>query len=487
MRVIRPQVLAAFATIFPIAVVGGRAEIAQSAPARPNQELATQVPADALLAQLNDSMRQVAAAVSPAVVQIEVSGFGTAEEGQERNTAVIVRRHSIGAGMIVASDGYIMTNAHVVAGAKRIRVMLSPTVTDTPARIPAGRGRMLEARLIGVEEAADLALLKVDADNLPALRFNLDHAPQPGELVFAIGSPNGLQNTVTLGVISSAPRQPDPDHPMVYLQTDAPINQGNSGGPLIDVTGAAIGLNTFILSRGGGSEGLGFAIPARIVDYVYQSLRKQGRVDRIEINVVPQVITPTMADGLGLAQDWGVMIADVLPGGLADAAGVKAGDIVEAVDGTPVLSLTEFAAALYQHPPDGFLALDLVRGGERLLIRVACLPARSRLDRFGAVPDPVTNRVDVLGILGLDVDRRICSLMPEIRLDAGVLVLGHARGFDSVESGLLAGDVIHAVNRTPVESVSELKSAVSQLTPGESVVLRIERLGVFHYLAFEME
>ena len=155
-----------------------------------------------------------------------------------------------------------------------------------------------------------------------------------------------------MGVISSAWRQPDPDSPMVYLQTDAPLNAGNSGGPLVDVTGAVVGLNTFILSSGGGSEGLGFAIPARVVSFVYQSLRKYGHVDHVEIGVVAQTVTHTMAEGLGLAQNWGVVIADITTYGPAEAAGIKPQDVILAVDGRSMLSLTGFDVALYQHPPN---------------------------------------------------------------------------------------------------------------------------------------
>ncbi|HEY4677066.1 MAG TPA: trypsin-like peptidase domain-containing protein [Candidatus Angelobacter sp.] len=210
---------------------------------------------------------------------------------------------------------------------------------------------MLNAKVIGLQKETDLALLKVEAKDLPTLRFRLDRPPQTGELVFAIGSPEGLQNSVSMGVISSTWRQTDPDDPMVYLQTDAPINPGNSGGPLVDVTGAVLGLNTFILSSGRGSEGLGFAIPARIVDFVYQGLRKYGHVNRIEIGAVVQPITPTISTGLGLAQNWGVIISDVVPLGPAYAAGIKAGDVVAAMDGRPVLTLNAFAAALASSIP----------------------------------------------------------------------------------------------------------------------------------------
>lgn len=304
------------------------------------KQVVSRVPVD-MLSQLSGSLQQLASKVSPAVVQIEVSGFGPAEDSTRRDTALVVRQHAIGSGVIVDPDGYIITNAHVVEGAQRIRVILwhAPATFDDVSS--SGNMHVLNAKVVGLQKEADLALLKVEASNLPVLRFRVDDSPQPGELVIAVGSPGGLQNSVSLGVISSAWRQPNPDNPMVYLQTDAPINPGNSGGPLLDVTGAVVGLNTFMLSNGGGSEGLGFAIPARIVNFVYQSLRKYGHVYRTEIGAVAQTITPTIAEGLGLAQNSGVVIADVAPDGPAEIAGIKPEDVVLAVDGRPVLSITQ--------------------------------------------------------------------------------------------------------------------------------------------------
>lgn len=487
MKVVPSTVAAVLATALALGGVCVPVAFCSSATGGHGRNAGSSVPANGVVAQLSDTLHQLAAQVSPAVVQIEVSGLGLTEDRHGRSAALIERRHSIGAGIIVDAGGYIMTNAHVVEGAQRVRVMLSPAVAAAPGSSLAARGRRLDARVVGVEELADLALLKVEADDLPTVRLNLDRSPQPGELVVAIGSPNGLQNTVTLGVISAGSRQPDPDHPMVYLQTDAAINQGNSGGPLVDVSGAVVGLNTFILSRGGGSEGLGFAIPARIVDFVYQSLRQHGRVDRVEIGVVPQVITPTMAEGLGLAQDWGVVMADVFPGGPAEAAGLKVGDIVVEIDGSPVVSLMEFAAALYQHPRDELLEMAALRGDGRVSLEVSCLPARDLTDVLGAARDPARSRVAALGILGLDVNDKVRSAMPDLRVGAGVLVIGHARSFDSVETGLLTGDVIHAVNRMPVDSVEQLRSRVGRLQPGDSAVLTIERMGLFQYMAFEMD
>lgn len=453
---------------------------------RAGQQVVSRIPAD-MLAQLSGSLRELASKVSPAVVQIEVSGFGVSEKSDPKDAALIVRQHAIGSGVIVDPGGYIMTNLHVVAGAQRIRVVLPvPTNTTEVASGPLNV-QVLDAKLIGSQKETDLALLKINARNLPTLRFNLEREPQPGELVFAIGSPEGLQNSVTMGVISSALRQPDPDNPMVYLQTDAPINPGNSGGPLVDVTGAVVGLNTFILTNNGGYQGLGFAIPARVVDFVYQSLRKYGRVYRTEFGAVVQTVTPTMAAGLGWTQDWGVVIADLVHRGPADSAGIKPGDIIVAIDGNPVPGLSGFVKALYLHPPEDVLRVDALRGTQKLLFEIPAVQARDRIDQLADVADPVKNRIERLGIFGVTLDRELRSLVSDMRIARGVVVVGQAQGFNSVDTGLRPGDVIHSLNRTPIESIEQLQSAVAQLKPGDAAVLRIERQRQFQYLAFEME
>jgi serine protease Do len=435
------------------------------------------------LAQLNQSLQQLVKRVSPAVVQIEVSGFGAAQESNRRETALIVRQHGIGSGVIVAPDGYIMTNAHVIDGAQKIRVVMM--VPPTPLFDVSSAGRtVLDAKVVGVHRESDLALLKVEATNLPALNFRVDPAAQPGELVFAIGSPEGLQNSATMGVISAALRQPDPDSPMVYLQTDTPINPGNSGGPLVDVNGAVVGLNTFIMSSTGGSEGLGFAIPSRIVEFIYQSLRKDGHVHHIEIGVLAQQITPPMAKALRLAQNFGVMITDVAPQGPAGVAGIHAEDIVLSVDGQPVVGLTGFTAALYQHRPDDIVKVMVLRGTEKRSFNVPAVIVRDRMDQLADLADPLKSHIGALGVLAVDFDSK---LFPEVRLPSGALVIGVARGFNSTDTGLQPGDLIHSLNRVPIESTDQLKAAVSQLKTGQAAALQIERHGQFQYLAFEME
>jgi serine protease Do len=194
-----------------------------------------------------------------------------------------------------------------------------------------------------------------------------------------------------------------------------------------------------------------------------------------------------MAEGLGLAQNWGVVIADVVPQGPADAAGIKPEDVIVAVDGQPMLGLPGFAAALCLHPPDQALKIDARRGTQKLSFDVPAILARDRMDQLADVADPTKSHIGLLGIIGLSFDDELHSLLPDVRMGTGVIVVGQAPGFNSVNTGLRAGDVIHSLNRTPVASVEQLRTAVAHLKPGDSAVLRIERLGQFQYLAFEME
>src|SRR3977135_4667356 len=323
------------------------------------------------LRELDSSLEAVVAKVSPAVVQIVVTGYGPSEDHGHTNTAVIVREHAIGSGVIVDPDGYIMTNAHVVEGAQRIRVILPPPPTDSPLEPqPVRAGQILEAKLLGTHKASDLALLKVEASNLPALDLGNESRVRQGQLVLAIGSPEGMRDSVTMGVVSSVARQPDPDNAMVYIQTDASMNPGNSGGPLVDVDGNVVGINTMMLSAGGGSEGLGFAIPAVIVNFDYWNLRNYGHVQRVGIGARAKTITPTLAEGLDLARSWGAIISDTLPGGMAEAAGLRVQDIVLAIDDHPILGLPDFMAALYLHHADQVLKMDVIRARSRMSFNI---------------------------------------------------------------------------------------------------------------------
>ena len=251
-----------------------------------------------LLHRLDNSVVSLVQQVSPAVVQVLVSGYGEVEQHGHTDTALIGRQRSLGSGFIVDPEGYIITNAHVVEGAVRVRVVLfSSENSNSPHATLRSKPTTMDARVVGVHAETDLALLKIEASGLPSLPFGRYQDVRQGQLVFAFGSPEGLSNSVTSGVVSSIARQPDPDRPMVFIQTDAPINPGNSGGPLVDIEGRVVGINTYILTQGGGNEGIGFAIPSGVVHRIYDQLRKQGHVHRQEIGASVQTITATLAAG----------------------------------------------------------------------------------------------------------------------------------------------------------------------------------------------
>ena len=455
-------------------------EVGKAVGSRPSE-------APPVLQQLNSALESLVAKVSPAVVQILVTGFGAVEESNKTQTALIARQHAVGSGVIVDADGYIMTNAHVVEGAHRIRVVLPMPSVDFPQVEPVGKEHVLDAKLIGIHKESDLALLKIDQKNLPTLELGSARHVHQGQLVLAIGSPEGLQNSVTMGVVSSVGRQPDPDRPVVYIQTDAPINPGNSGGPLIDMDGYVLGINTLILSQGGGSEGLGFAIPARIVRFVYQSLRKNGHVHRVEIGAIAQNITPSLAEGLGLSRGWGVIVSDVTPGGSAEAAGLKMGDIVLSADDRPIDTLPALTAAMYLHPLDEVMKLVVLRGAEKKILYVAVSEHRDQMDKLVDAIDPDQSLVRRLGILAIDLNDQIRSVVGSLRIASGVVVIARTASLIGPETGLKTADVIHGVNKTPINSLDSLRAVLDGVKRGDPVVLQVERDGQLQWLPFEME
>lgn len=463
-----------------------------------NQKPATQpTPATALktgeppnvLVQLNSALEGLAAKVSPAVVQILVTGFGPVHEEDRSQTALIVRQHAVGSGVIVDPTGYIMTNSHVVEGAQQIRVALPlESSMDSAGLVPIGKRRIVDARLIGQHKETDLALLKIDERDLPTLPLVSHEPPHVGQLVFAIGSPEGLQNSVTMGVVSALARQPDPTKAMTYIQTDAPINPGNSGGPLVDMNGAVIGINTFILSQGGGSEGLGFAIPARVIDFVYRSLRKYGHVHRVEIGAVAQDITPTLAEGLKLPQRWGVVVVDVKPDGPAAAAGLQIQDIILRADDRRIETLPALSSALYLHRIDQVVKLEVLRGKERKTLYIPAIEHRDQMDQILDAVNPENSLIAKLGVLAIDITGDLGSrVKSELRVPSGVIVVGRAAELITPETGLQAGDVIHQLNTTSIDSVAKLRSTLDALKSGEPAVLQIEREDGLMYVSFEME
>src|SRR4029077_14713583 len=372
-------------------------------------------------------------------------------EENRSQTALIVRQHAVGSGVIVDSNGYIMTNAHVVEGAQRIRVALPLPMGDSAGQVPIGKRRVLEARLIGQHKETDLALLKIEESDLPTLPL-ISQRAHVGQLVFAIGSPEGLQNSLTMGVVSALARQPDSTKPLTYLQTDAPINPGNSGGPLVDMNGFVLGINTFILSQGGGSEGLGFAVPARVVEFVYHSLRNHGHVHRVEIGAVAQEITPELAEGLQLPQRWGVVVVDVKPDGPAAAAGLQIQDIILTADDRRIETLPSLSAALYLHRLDEVVKLEILRGNEKKILYVPAIEQHDHMDELLDKVNPENSLISRLGVLAIDLTDNLRSKL-SLRIPTGVVVVGRAADLILPDTGLQAGDIVHHLNSTSIDSM----------------------------------
>jgi len=440
-----------------------------------------------VLEQLNTDLQNLAARVSPAVVQILVTGFGSLHEDEDRSkTALIVRQHAVGSGVIVDPNGYIITNAHVVEGAHRIQVALPLPMGDSAGQIPIGKRRILEAKLIGQHQETDLALLKIEDTDLPTLSL-IPQRPHVGQLVFAIGSPEGLQNSVTMGVVSAVARQPDPAKALTYIQTDAPINPGNSGGPLVDMNGNVVGINTFILSQGGGSEGLGFAIPSRVVEFVYRSLRKYGHVHRVEIGAGTQEITPTLAEALQLPQRWGVIVVDVNPDGPAAAAGLKVDDIILAADDRRIETMPSLSAALYLHRPDQVIKMEVLRGKERKTLYIPAIEKRDHMDELLDAVNPENSLIPRLGVLAIDFTDDLRSRLGTLRIPSGVIVVGRAADLILPDTGLQAGDIIHKVNNIPIDSLESLRDVIKGFKTGTPVALQIERDNGLMYVSFEIE
>lgn len=451
----------------------------------------TRPAASPILQDLNTAVSRLVAKVSPAVVQIRVTGYGPAGDPGGADGSFVARQRTIGSGVIVTPDGYVLTNEHVIHGAQRIQVVLPAPPDGEAASAKGGRQRIYEARVVGTQASIDLALLRIDATGLPTLPLDPSAKVRQGELVFAIGSPQGLASTVTMGVVSSSARQIDVvtplPTPMLLIQTDAPINPGNSGGPLVNADGVLVGINTFIVSQSGGSQGLGFAIPAPMVKFAYDSLRQYGHVRRIEAGITAQAVTPTLATGLGLPRDWGVVVADVVPGSAASAAGVRPGDVIDTFDGHPVDSLPALTGALFLHHVGEPVKLGLLRGDEAISLTVNAPEAKQPTDLLADLANPDRGLVPRLGILGVDVSEKLRGIIPPLRIGTGVVVAARTVEAGASEVRLQPGDVIHALNRSPIESVDALRQAVLAVKPGEPVVLQIERQGRLTYLAFELE
>jgi len=416
--------------------------------------------------------RAIACKVNPAVVEIIASGFGAAP-GQEYETVLAATPEPLkGSGVILSSDGYIMTNRHVIRGAPKITVVLH-TDGKPDEQLPAG--------LWGQDANTDLALLKIEGKDLPFLEFG--RAVRQGDTVFAFGSPHGVGISMTKGIISAPIRQVKEEDQLDYIQTDSAINPGNSGGALVDINGRLVGINTFILSGSGGNEGLNFAIPSDVVQYIFGQLRDNRYVIRGTIGITTRNLTPELIRALKLSVQLGVYIDDVEPKGPADEAGIQGGDIVLSYDGI-----------LLDGRRSQDLALELKRRisgkrkGEKIDLEVlqrqtgmkkkfTIAVDQNQSSPMAADDTPQLSNdtiVPQLGIYVLQVGPGGASALG-LRSTRGVMVAAKVQSMTAAVTDLENRDLIVEVDGKPVTTQIELQRALDNADLSNPIAIRLER------------
>ena len=426
---------------------------------------------------LEQAFIDVAEAVNPAVVQVRTRGLAATESNPLSGTPLEQffstpdpLHRGIGSGVIVGSDGYIVTNNHVVANAEDVDVTLLG-------------GRILQAELVGSDDYFDLALLKIDAEDLPTIPYGSAVDIRVGQWVMAFGSPlsEDLNNTVTAGIVSGLGRVSGLNRGSALIQTDAAINPGNSGGPLVDLQGRLIGINTLIATRTGVYNGIGFAVPVSTVANAIEQLKSTGRIQRgflgVRFDRVPQPLSEAMGIPVGSAQ-----VTEVFPGSAADRAGLEAGDIITAIDGTTLEAFSHLPSRIGAHQPGDEITLSVVRDDKPLQFEI----------RLGQDPDwvaegesPVKESEGAntsfkeLGLTLKEVDAQ--ELRNELELDEtpdfkGILVANVDPRSDAAQDALLRrNDVIIEAGQTPVHSVRDLKRVYDKAKGGEAVRLTVKR------------
>src|SRR5580692_3649844 len=433
------------------------------------------------LGELSTSLESLAQRVRPSVVQIFSTGYASAEDADSSNTSnLLSKQRSSGSGVILSEDGLILTNNHVIHNALKIEVKLHSA--SAAGRRPDS---IVLAKLIGIDREADLAVIKIDRTGLPKLALGDSNKLHQGQVVMAFGNPLGLEGSVTMGIVSSTARQLKLDDPLTYVQTDAPINPGNSGGPLVDAEGFVVGINTFIYTQSGGSEGIGFAVPSNLVRSSYEQIVKDGHVHRGQIGIVAQTITPALAKGLGLPQDWGVIASDVTPDGPADKAGLKPGDIIVTLGGREMDDARQLETLLYQQPFTAIVDLTVSRDGKPMKFSMPVIERDDDPQRFADMVNPEKNLIRRLGILGIEITEKLAGMLPDLRHEYGIVVA--ARAADAPGAVLEPGDVIYEINKTPAVSIKALRAALDAAKPGDTAVLHVQRGTKLKYIAIDLE
>jgi serine protease Do len=385
------------------------------------------------------------------------------------------REHSLGSGVIVNPSGYILTNNHVVSGASDVQVFTQDK-------------KQYKAKVIGTDPRTDIAVLKIDATNLPTVTLGDSSELKVGDIVFAIGDPLGVGETATMGIVSAMGRSLGGtiEHYEDFIQTDAAINPGNSGGALVEIHGNLIGINTAILSSGGGgNEGIGFAIPINMARNVMDQILEHGKVIRGYLGVSIQQVNPDMAKAFGLSQGGGALISDVKPDSPAAKAGLERGDIVLEMNGQAVNGPDDLSVRVSQTAPGTVVHLKVFRDGKTL--DVAVTPGEFPEETAAASPGGGGSAG--ASLQGLDVQNLTPPIARQLGLPAtvsGVVVSGVDPSSPAAAAGIQQGDVIMEVNRKPVHNVTQYQQAVAG-NGNRSILLLINRGGESHYVVVQPE
>ncbi|MBI4195940.1 MAG: DegQ family serine endoprotease [Betaproteobacteria bacterium] len=376
---------------------------------------------------------------------------------------------SLGSGFIISTEGYILTNAHVVDAADEVTVKLNDK-------------REFKAKVIGADRRTDVALLKIDASGLQAVRFGDPNRLKVGEWVVAIGSPFGFENTVTAGIVSAKGRSLPQENFVPFIQTDVAVNPGNSGGPLFNLKGDVVGINSQIYSRTGGFMGLSFAIPIDVANDIAQQLRSTGKVTRGRIGVVIQPITKELAESFGLPKPAGALVNSVEKGGPADKAGIESGDVILRFDGKPVNSSEDLPRIVGNTRPGARVAVQVWRNKASREAQVVVAELQddraTRQSRRGGKP-PATSQYGMALADLTEAQRR------ELKVEGGVLV-ENSQGA-AARAGIRRGDVILAVNNQDVKSVDQFRELMNQFDKGRIVALLVRRGSNSLYIPFRVD
>jgi serine protease Do len=407
--------------------------------------------------KLNSSLAPIVKKVAPSVVKIEIK-IGAKEPhpfGNQFPNDPFFRQffgghqrmfsppeHGVGSGVIVTKDGYILTNNHVVDDADEVKVSLQD-------------GRVFTAKVIGKDPKSDVAVVKIDANDLPAITFADSDKCEVGDLVLAIGNPFGIDQSVTRGIVSAKDRSAMNLDYEDFIQTDAAINPGNSGGALVDADGRLIGINTAIFSRSGGNQGIGFAIPTDLAKGVMESLIKYGKVTRGYLGVMIQDLNPTLAKEFKLKSNEGALVGDVVPDGPADKAGLKSGDVIEKFDGKPVADSRHLKMEVAREAPGSIVKLQVLRDNstKTLEVRLKELPGSDKLAQNDGGDEDKSATLQGVGVTDIDSQaRQQLNIPAHVK---GVLVTQVDPDSAAAEAGLKQGDVIMEINRHEVTSAGD--------------------------------